>query len=115
MTAPAETRYVFDDVDQEAVTKPGAEPVQLFPTRPPLSALAPPKPIRVDQALASLWTPAEVRQLLTLVALLCSAVVIGFHLAHFWVIGGWIGVRSTLEQIIPGVVFGGALTWMAKR
>lgn len=116
MTAPAENRYVFDDVDQEADTTPGRYPVTLFPPAPKsLSALAPPKPIRVDQAMASLWTWAELWELLSFVALASAVVVIGFHLAHFWILGGWVGVRATVEQIAPGVVFGAALVWVLKR
>ena len=116
MTAPAENRYVFDDVDQDADTTPGRYPVTLFPPAPKsLSALAPPKPIRVDQAVASLWTWAELWELLTLVALVSSAGVVGFDIEHFWQLGGWFGVWIALWQNGSAFLMGASLVWVLKR
>lgn len=88
---PAESRYVFDDVDQEAPTKPGCEPLELWKSESsiPLKPL-PSRDWRMAHRVV-LWT-----------ALALSSLVVFWDVHDMWDIGGWVGLGVALLRAAGG-------------
>ena len=88
------TRY---DPDDEAPTRPGCEPLELY------------APGASNDVTRELVTRRELLRLCVLTALLSSAAIVGFDVAELWQLGGYDGLVVAAMQNGAGVVLGMAV------
>lgn len=104
MTIPA---YDPQNVDQDAATQPGCRPLELYG-----SGVRHAIPAN-DSAPLVTWR--EVKTVLLVVVAAAGALLVGFHAAYYWALGGWLGLAMSVGQSAAGVGLGASVVAVLGR